>query len=357
MSEQKSGTRNQKPETRNPGLPLRVGVIGVGHLGSVHARIYGELPGVELAGVADADAARAAAVAARCRTRAFPSAEALLAAGLDAVSVAVPTTGHLAVGRLCLEAGVPALIEKPLAKTLAEADALVRLSRERKVALQVGHVERFNPALLAVRDRIGAARFIECHRLSPFKFRSTDIDVVLDLMIHDLDIVLHLVRAPLKEVRAVGVSVLLGEEDIANARLEFEDGSIANLTASRVSDKAMRRMRVFSEDAYLSLDFLERAARIFRKVEGFEAAVKALTPEDRKLLQEKPEMVLPKFLTVEAVEIPEEEPLKAELASFVDAVRNGTDPLVPGEHGLRAMAAADRILREIRAHTWGRASN
>ncbi len=234
--------------------PLRIGVVGVGHLGQHHARILSAMPGVRLVGVADASPERAAAVAARCQTTALADYRRLLPA-VDAAVIAVPTVLHREVAGAFLQRGIATLVEKPMAGTLAEAEQLAALADATGAVLQVGHIERFNPALQAL-DRLPVRpRYINAERLSTFTFRSTDIGVVLDLMIHDLDLILSLIAAPVRSVAAVGVSVFGEHEDVANARIEFEDGSVANVTASRASDQAVRKMRIWGVEGYASLDF------------------------------------------------------------------------------------------------------
>jgi len=333
-----------------PGLPpLRAGVVGVGHLGQHHARIYATLEGVTLVGVADTRRARAEEIAARSGCRVFEAGEDLLAAGVDLVSIATPTESHVEAARPFIEAGKPVLVEKPLARTVAEARTLVDLARARGAAVQVGHVERFNPAVLAVRPVVREPRFISCDRVSPFRFRSTDVGVVLDVMIHDLDVALHLMKRPVVDVEAFGVPVLSRTEDLAHARLRFEGGGIAVLTASRVSVKTERKIRIFQPDAYLSLDYGAKKGRIFRKRPGFET----LSAEDLAGIdpQTPPEwleaLVFSKYLEMEEVSMEGEEPLKAELRSFVDAVRRGSGPEVTAEDGLRAIEVADRIVRDL----------
>ena len=327
---------------------LRVGVVGVGHLGKQHARLYSAM-GV-LAAVSDSMPERAAEIAALYKVPHVADYRELFGK-VDAVSVAVPTEQHHAIAREFLERGIPTLVEKPLARTIEQAEELCRIARARKVALQVGHVERFNPAVTAVLDVIKKPRFIEVHRLSPFRFRSQDIDVVMDLMIHDLDIVLHLTGSPLVRVDAVGMSLLFGKEDMANARLEFEDGCVANLTASRISEKTMRKTRIFSEDCYVTVDTLAKEAWIYRTTPQLASALGNL-PKDRDLSIGDLASIPKEFYSIQEVKLPDEEPLARELQSFVDCVTGGREPLVPGEHGVRAMKAADRILTEMRAHRW-----
>lgn len=306
---------------------VRVGVIGVGALGQHHARVYASLPGVELAGVFDQDPARAREVAERHGGRAFPDFEALLGA-VDAVSVAVPTVDHHRAARQALLAGRDLLLEKPMTATLEEADDLIALADGRKAVLQVGHIERFNPATEILAATVRKPRFIEVHRLGAFSARSLDIDVVLDLMIHDLDIVLALDGSEPTQIDAVGVRVLTPKVDIANARLRFASGLIANLTASRVSVDRVRKFRVFSPRTYVSADFTRREVQVARLKEG-----EGGRPE----------------ITAERTGAPDQEPLRRQLEAFVAAVRDRTRPVVPGADGRRALALAQAILARMAA--------
>lgn len=293
---------------------LRAAVIGVGYLGRFHAQKYAALKGVDLVGVADADPQRAAAVAAEVHTQAVADYQELLAQ-VDLVSVVVPTDGHYAVVRACLEAGKHVLVEKPITQTVAEADDLIALARSQNRLLQVGHLERFNPAWLALRPRIHAPLFIEAHRLAPFKPRGTDVSVVLDLMIHDLDLILSVVDSEVLEVRASGAHVLTDGIDIGNARIEFANGCVANLTASRVSTGTLRKMRVFQKDEYLSIDFGERRLSVARR------------GQDQPIL-------------LEQVEVLPGDALMQEVQAFVTAVREARPAPVSGEDGRRALALA-----------------
>jgi predicted dehydrogenase len=304
---------------------LRVGVIGVGHLGQHHARVYASLPGCELVGVVDASSERAKLVAERHGVPWHTDPAALLPA-VDAVSVAVPTSAHHAVVSDCLEAGAHVLVEKPIAVTVAEARDLIDRARRRGRILQVGHIERFNPVIRAVRPLVGKPGFIECHRLAPFGERGTDVDVVLDLMIHDLDMVLSFGPGPVEEVRAAGVPVLSSTIDIANVRIAFAAGCVVNLTASRVSMTRLRRLRLFQRDAYISVDYQTRQGVICRReaAPGGRPAIKA-----------------------EQVQGGDEEPLKLELEAFLRAVADGTPPVVSGEDGLAALELAYRVLESI----------
>ncbi len=298
----------------------RVGVWGAGTWGEKHARIYEAMPEVELAGVHDRDPARAAAVAGRHGTVACARPEELLAR-CDAVSVAVPTVDHRAAAEQALAAGCHVLVEKPMAATVAEADALVQAARRAGRILQVGQVERFNPALIAARPLVRRPKFIEAHRLAAFQPRSLDIDVVLDLMIHDIDAVLHLTGRLPVTVSAVGVAVLSSTVDIANARLEFEDGCVANLTASRVSQERLRRIRFFQADAYLSIDLFARTGDVLR-------LDPSVAPPIRR----------------EALAIDEGEPLQLELAAFVRSLAGGE-----GAASARDGREALRVAEEVRA--------
>jgi predicted dehydrogenase len=305
--------------------PVRVGVIGVGYLGQHHARLYAELPGVVLAGVTDTNPDRARAIGERYRARVFPDTDSLLK-HVDAVSIAVPTAAHYPVAKTCLAAGVHVLVEKPITATVAEAYDLVELARQARRILQVGHVERFNPAIRAVQPYIKQPGFIECHRLSPFMERGTDVDVVLDLMIHDLDIVLSFDPGPVEEVHAAGVAVLSSNIDIANARISFQSGCVANLTASRVSTTRMRKLRLFQRDLYLSVDYQTRQGVICRRHAG---------PDGRPQIETEP------------IRGGDAEPLRLQLEAFARAAATGERPLVSGEHGAAALELAHRVLRAI----------
>jgi len=304
---------------------IGTGVIGVGALGQHHARVYASLGSTRLAGVFDVDGARAEEVAQRHGCRAFVHLRELFGE-VDAVSVAVPTIDHHRVAKLALEAGKDVLVEKPITTTLEEADDLIRIASQQGRILQVGHIERFNPAVEVLRAHSREPRFIEVHRLGSFSPRSLDIDVVLDLMIHDLDIVLALDGSDPVQVDAVGVPVLTAKVDIANARLRFASGLIANLTASRVSAEKIRKFRVFFPRTYISVDFAAREAQVYRLVPGAEGA-----PE----------------IAVERTAAPDEEPLRRQLEAFLVAVRDRTAPVVPGADGRRALALAQTIVKRM----------
>ena len=303
---------------------LRVAVIGVGHLGRHHARILGSLEGATLVGVVDAKADRAREIAEACGTVAVDRASDLLGQ-VDAVSVAVPTESHLAVAMPFLERGVPVLVEKPLAREVAEADRMIEAAAKAGIVLAVGHTERYNPAVSAAAQHLANPRFIEVHRLGTFPERSLDIDVVFDLMIHDLDLVLSLVPSEVAAIEAVGVPVLTGRVDIANARLRFENGCIANITASRISRDRVRKIRFFQQDAYLSIDYAAQEVEMYRLVRG----------EGRPSIEGG------------KIDVPREEPLKRELSDFLGAVRERRRPVVTGEDGRKALALAGRIVERM----------
>jgi predicted dehydrogenase len=299
---------------------VKVGVAGVGHMGKEHARIYSELQEVELVGVHDSNPDTARKIAAKCKTRAFGSLEEMVDA-VDAASIVTPTSTHLAIAEPFLKRGKHVLVEKPIAMDTEEARKLVDLAEKHGAKLAVGHVERFNPVLVALEERLGRPRFIEAHRLSPYPGRSTDIGVVMDLMIHDLEIILHLVRSPVTSVDAVGVPVLSKGEDIANARIRFANGCVANLTTSRISPEKLRKIRVFQDDAYLSLDYMKQEGEIYKRLDG-------------KITRDK-------------IPVMKGEPLKNQLAEFVMNVRENTDPRVAGAHGFEALKLASQICGQI----------
>jgi predicted dehydrogenase len=303
---------------------IRAGIVGVGSIGKNHARIYSELPGVKFSAILETNRETADAIS---RERGVVVATTLeeFASLTDVVTVATPTPHHYEVGKFLLGQGKHLLIEKPITETPEQAQELVKLAKERGVVLQVGHVERFNPVLSALEQRLTKPRFIEAHRLSPYPFRSVEIGVVLDLMIHDLEIILHLVRSPVKSIDAVGVPVLSKGEDIANARIRFESGCVANVTASRISPEKMRKIRVFQEDAYLSLDYQNQSGEMFRLVNG--------------------------TITRAAVEVDKDEPLKRELLSFVECSRKGIQPVVSGSEAAAALELAIEITEITKSAT------
>ncbi len=311
---------------------IRAGVVGVGHLGYHHARIYHALDGVDLVGVAEPDAERRAKAEADFGTAGHATLAALLDAGVDVLSIASPTVFHHDLAMQAMDAGIHVLVEKPLAANLDEARALVAKAAEAGCVLQVGHIERFNGAVTALMSALRNPKFIECHRLSPYPNRGDDVSVILDLMIHDLDIVRALDGTEVVSVDAAGVSVFSNHYDIANARIRFASGCVANVTCSRVSVERMRKIRVFSEDAYASTNYSEQEVMVYRKKPG-------------KL---EPGVSPMEMISIDPLPVIRDEPLKLELEAFVECVRSGTRPLVSGEDGLAAMDLADRVERSIR---------
>ena len=306
---------------------IRVAVVGAGEFGRNHARVYRELDSVDFIGVYDENSERAGAVASEFHTEALRSLGDLRGHA-DAASVAVPTGAHAEVGCRLMEMGIDVLVEKPMASNLSEADALIEAAKRYRRILQVGHVERFNPAVLAVEPILNQPLFFEVHRLGVFTPRSLDVDVIYDLMIHDLDILLALVKDEVVEVKAVGIPVLTDKVDIAHARLEFTGGAVANVTASRVSTERVRRMRFFQQHEYISLDYARRDA--------LRVAVKRPGPQPEFAFEKLPAQPI--------------EPLRAELEAFVDAVRTRREPRTDGAAGRAALALASRVMASIQEH-------
>ena len=323
--------------------PLKVGVIGVGHLGRRHAQTFARLEEVTLAGVYDVDQEKTRAVAKECGTEAFASLDSLLAA-VDAVSVVVPTMAHHEVTAAALERGCHVFIEKPMTTTLDQAGDLIRRAESAHRILQIGHIERFNPAVRALDGIDLQPRFIESHRLAPFDPRGTDVAVVLDLMIHDIDLILRLVKSPIQRIDASGVAVVSSEIDIANARIQFDNGCVANVTSSRISQKKMRKMRLFQPSAYISIDFLQGLSEIFRLEPAGAPGSAAPVVLGRIDLGERQQQIV-----YERPSPPEGDPLQLELASFVHAARSGSRPPVSGEDGRRALEVAIAINDKIQS--------
>jgi len=303
--------------------PLRTAVIGVGYLGRFHAQKYAQLAGSRLVAVVDADRETATRVGAELNVEAVTDYRAVVDR-VDAVSIAVPTPLHHTVGSAFLERGVHVLIEKPIAVTADEARDLITRARDKRCVLQVGHLERFNPAIVAAVERLKTPRFVEAHRLAPFKQRGTDVSVVLDLMIHDIDLIQELVGQPIERIEAAGAPIFSDEIDIANARLTFRGGCVANTTASRISLKQERKIRVFQDDAYLSIDMQQKILTVIRKKDA--APVES-----------------PAQVSIEEQSFDQGDALLAEIDAFLTAVRTGADPVVTGEDGLRALETAMRI--------------
>jgi len=329
-------------------FPINVAVIGVGAFGRNHARVYRQLQqagSVRLVGVVDPDTARADAIAREFDCKSFGSADQMLTthSEVQAASVAVPTVLHREVARNLMEAGVDVLIEKPLAATLAEADELLRIAAQHKRVAQVGHLERFNPAVRATLPLITRPMFFEVHRLSVFSPRALDVDVVLDLMIHDLDVVLTFVKSEVKEIRAVGLPILSGKVDIANVRIEFESGCVANFTASRVSTDRVRKLRFFQPGQYISIDYERQDVLVFSVGSaGGDSAGNAAAMASEPSVNPRIQMAKPPITA--------EEPLLAEIKAFLQSVRDRSRPVVPLEDGRRALELGLAILAEIRRH-------
>jgi predicted dehydrogenase len=320
---------------------LNIGVIGVGHLGSLHSKMYAEIDTANFIGVYDMNEEKRNEVASKYKVRSFSSIEELLK-HVDAVSVATVTTTHHQAAKQVLAAGKHVLIEKPITSTIAEADELIALAKENGVMIQVGHIERFNPAIISLESYQMKPMFIESHRLAQFNPRGTDVAVVLDLMIHDIDIILSLVNSPVKQIDANGVAVVSDTPDIANARLQFENGCVANVTSSRISRNKMRKMRMFQSNAYIAIDFQQGSADVFRLGNEGEGSIWSTMllgqigegKNKRSIIYEQPEM---KKINA----------LKYELESFITAVQNGTRPVVNGEDGRMALDVAQQIMNKI----------
>lgn len=299
---------------------VRVGVVGVGHLGSAHAKIYARLKAADFIGVCDCNFERAKDIGKKYDVRYHADYEELFGR-IDAASIVVPTSLHYNIAKEFLKNGIHVLIEKPITKTLSEADELIELARKSNLILQVGHIERFNSAIRAVEPYLNKPRFIESQRLGPFHKRVNDVGVVLDLMIHDIDIILGLVESDVINIEAVGISTISNYEDMANVRLTFQNGAIADITASRMTKDAVRKIRIFQQDSYISLDFLNQEATLFKKTHT-------------RILKEK-------------IKMKKEEPLEKELESFINCVRAGARPVVSGVEGRQALAVALSILNKI----------
>ncbi len=308
---------------------IPVGVIGTGYLGRFHAQKYANLPQVELVGVVDVDPKRAEEVARETNTAPLSDYRDLYTQ-IKAASVVVPTPLHHSIAKDLLEHEINVLLEKPMTTTLEEARELNHIAREKDLVLQVGHLERFNPAYLAVAQTVKNPLFIESHRLNSFQERGTEVDVILDIMIHDIDIILNLVNDEVKRIHAVGIPVISPMIDIANARLEFENGCVVNVTASRISDKSMRKIRIFQHDAYISIDFAAQGVSVYKKIE-----------EEGKL----------PYIVSEQLKIESKDSLEEEIKSFLASIKHKRKPLVPGEAGIRALQVALEITNQLRSTT------
>lgn len=321
---------------------IKVGVVGVGHLGSLHAKMFSEIQGVEFVGVYDIDEAKNKNVAHEFNVKAFRNLDELLD-DVDAVSIATPTSTHFEIGKAAVEKSIHTFIEKPITGTVEEAEKLLRLALNNGTKIQVGHIERFNPALLALENYHLKPMFIESHRLSQFNPRGTDVAVVLDLMIHDIDIILSLVRSPVEKIDANGVAVISDNIDIANARIQFQNGCVANVTASRISQRKMRKMRLFQRDAYISLDFSEGLAEVFRLVDASNKEIKPTM-----MLGQIDAGKVKRNIVYEQPEVKEINALKCELEFFIRSIQENSEPLVTAEDGKRALEVAHEIMEKIK---------
>ncbi|MEK6732891.1 MAG: Gfo/Idh/MocA family oxidoreductase [Candidatus Omnitrophota bacterium] len=300
---------------------IRVGVVGLGCLGSIHAKIYSTLENTELAGICDIDENITRAIAGSLKTNWCADYKKLLDNKLDAVSIVTPTILHYEIAKFFLQNKVHVLIEKPITKTLKEANDLIKIAQKNKLIIQVGHVERFNSAIQAIEKLSNKPKFIEVHRLGPFVPRVKDVGVVLDLMIHDIDIVLGLTKSKVKNIDALGMKILTNHEDIANARIRFKNGTVCDLTASRVTSDSMRKIRIFQDDCYISIDYMAQEALIYKKI-------------NNQIVSEK-------------IDIQKEAPLQKELASFIDCVAHNKRPVVSGKEAYEALKVALKILKKI----------
>ncbi len=333
---------------------LRMGVVGVGALGRHHARILSELPGVTLAAVAESHAARGQEVAAKCGTEWLADYRQLFGR-VDAVSVVVPTVAHLAVASEFLRQGIPVLIEKPLAPNTGEAEALVQLAEEHEGLIQVGHVERFNPAWQAGSPFARNPKYIRAERTSPFSFRSTDIGVIFDLMIHEIDLMLSLVDSPVRSMQAFGISVMGGgHEDAAQARITFENGCIADLTASRISPTVSRSWQVWSAEGCVTMDLHRREVSMFAPSKMLRSGISPLdmARQPGADIEQLKKDVFGKFVRVESIPVPDGDALTAELTEFVECVTTGRRPQVDGRQAAKAVTLADAVLTQVRSHQW-----
>lgn len=337
---------------RRPGSnePVNVLVVGVGHLGKQHARVYKELSGARLVGVVDSDAEKAREVAANLDVPSYHELTPELLSTVHAASVVTPTPSHHVVATKLISHGVNVLVEKPMTSSLDDARELDKFARERNATLQVGHIERFNPVVLAALPYIHDPIFIECDRIHPFSFRSVETSVVLDLMIHDIDIVLNLVDSPVAHLDAVGTCVLSGTEDLASARITFENGCTAMFKSSRVAIQKSRKMRIFCPSSYTSLDYIAKTGMRISLKDGYDRE----RIDFRKMATlEESQGAYPlftQFFNIEQLSISTEEPLRGELQAFLLAVRTGKDPVVTGEHGVQAIDIATRIVDQIKSN-------
>jgi predicted dehydrogenase len=329
---------------------MRIGVVGTGHLGRFHTKIYSQLDEAELVGVYDLNQDKAKRVAQEFGTNCFSELEQLLKE-IEAASLVVPTSSHFEVGKEILENGIHLLIEKPISQSVEQAEKLVALAKEKNLTLQVGHIERFNPAFLAIENLKLNPKFIESHRLAQFSPRGTDVAVVLDLMIHDIDLILSLVKSEVEDIQAASTSVITESEDIANARLTFENGTVANITASRISANHMRKIRLFQKNSYISLDLLHKEVEIYRLVNLKDYSLK--DEKSSTIIGKIPTEQLGKTILYEKPKIEDKDMLSLEISSFLEAIKNKQKPKVTGEDGKKALEVALRIIEKSTQHRKG----
>ena len=327
---------------------IRTGIIGIGHLGKLHASLYREVEQADLIGVYDLDLEKAKKIASELNIKSFDSLEDLFR-DIEAVNIVTPTVTHFELAKQALEANLHVFLEKPITSSEDEAEKIIELAREKQRILQVGHIERFNPAVLALSDVELKPIFIESHRLAPFNPRGTDVAVILDLMIHDLDLILTLVKSEAVQLDASGVGVVSPTVDIANARIQFANGCVANVTASRISNKKMRKMRIFQPNAYISLDFVDGFSEIFYTTEGdklnFNDGTLAFSLGQIDAGGSRKEI---KYNKLQRIGI---NPLKQEVSTFIESIDSGVPPVVDGQAGLAALRLANKVLAKIEAHT------
>ena len=324
----------------NTSKKVKVGVIGVGHLGQHHVKHFASIPSADLMGIYDLDPMRASDIAKQFQTKPYSSIDDILAVS-DAISIVTPTTQHAEIAELCIQSGKHVFIEKPITKTVSEADHLLSLTQKNGTIIQVGHIERLNPALLALKDFELKPKFIEVQRLAPYTDRGTEVPVVLDLMIHDIDIILSLVNSPVKNIRASGVSIMTNSIDIANARVRFENGTVANLTSSRIAQNKVRKLKFFQRDMYVTIDFLQGLTEVYRAIDSDTQTPKALVTAPlnndgsrRAIVYEKP--------TIEKIDA-----LRLELTNFLDSIQGKSKPIVDGKAGRDALEVATNIHKMI----------
>ncbi|MBN1999355.1 Gfo/Idh/MocA family oxidoreductase [candidate division KSB1 bacterium] len=317
----------------------KIGIVGVGKLGNYHCNALTQIPEAELTGILDTDKNRAAEIAQKYNCQNFTNLEHMLDA-VDVVGVIVPTTSHLDVAKPALERGMPVFVEKPIAGTVEQAREMLEIADRHNAVIQVGHIERFNPAIRALEDTELGPKFIESHRLSPFDPRGTDVAVVLDLMIHDIDIILSLVKSKVSQIQANGVAVVSDAVDIASARIQFENGCVANVTASRISQRKMRKMRLFQKDSYISIDFLQKLTEVFQLVDG------TTNEQNTLILGQIDKGAKKRNIIYNKLDLPEDDAMQAEWKSFFHALQTGQPPVVSGEDGLKALEVANEITKK-----------